>query len=109
MNLEYKIVLTVLGQRCNTYIFEDMQLIEEKYSDTDLALVNIGNEKRSGRAIAHSDPLALATRFFLGSHGRTKLRNDDGLIDRCKPIAKEANGRSVPLTQYQIILYEKHR
>lgn len=62
MNLEYKIVLTVLGQRCNTYIFEDMQLIEEKYSDTDLALVNIGNEKRSGRAIAHSGPQRILQR-----------------------------------------------
>ncbi len=56
MNLEYNIALTVLGQHCNAYIFEDMQVIEEKYRDTDLGLVSIGNAKRSGRAIAHSEP-----------------------------------------------------
>jgi len=81
MNLEYNIALTVQGHRCNTYIFEDMQLIEEKYSDTDLALVNIGNEKRSGWAIAHSEPRRILQRshcvgkkFFLGSHGKKNYR-----------------------------------
>lgn len=53
-----------------------MQVAEEKYSDTDLALDNIGNEKLSGRAIAHSEPqrilqlsYCLGKKFCRGSHG----------------------------------------
>lgn len=41
-----------------------MQVAKEKYSDTDLGLENIGNEKLSDRSIAHSEP----QRVFQLSH-----------------------------------------